>query len=181
MARRTKGLATPKAARRRERKRKAGIQVRRKKEFTYRGMTIDKLKELTFEEFIAIVPSRQRRSFKRGLSMEHAKIITDSNNKPDKVIRTHRREMIIIPQFVGRTFGVYNGREFVDIEIIPEMIGLYFGELFISPHLVVLDLKVDSLEPEVGLHQKCAKVQMLKLYWRKLNDRCQRNAKRTST
>ena len=47
MARRTKGLATPKAARRRERKRKAGIQVRRKKEFTYRGMTIDKLKELT--------------------------------------------------------------------------------------------------------------------------------------
>ena len=41
MARRTKGLATPKAARRRERKRKAGIQVRRKKEFTYRGLTID--------------------------------------------------------------------------------------------------------------------------------------------
>ena len=110
MARRTKGLATPKAARRRERKRKAGIQVRRKKEFTYRGMTIDKLKELTFEEFIAIIPSRQRRSFKRGLSMEQAKIINDSNNKPDKVIRTHRREMIIIPQFVGRKFGIYNGR-----------------------------------------------------------------------
>ena len=92
-------------------------------------MSIDKLKELTFEEFIAIVPSRQRRSFKRGLSMEQAKIINDSNNKPDKVIRTHRREMIIIPQFVGRKFGVYNGREFVDLEILPEMIGLYFGEL----------------------------------------------------
>ena len=49
MARRTKGLATPKAARRRERKRKAGIQVRSKKEYTYRGMTIDKLQELNFE------------------------------------------------------------------------------------------------------------------------------------
>ena len=85
-------------------------------------MTIDKLKELTFEEFIAIVPSRQRRSFKRGLSMEHAKIITDSNNKPDTVIRTHRREMIIIPQLVGRTFSVYNGREFVNIEILPGML-----------------------------------------------------------
>ena len=47
MARRTKGLATPKAARRRERKRKAGIQVRRKKEFTYRGLTIDKLRNWT--------------------------------------------------------------------------------------------------------------------------------------
>ena len=129
MARRTKGLATPKAARRRERKRKAGIQVRRKKEFTYRGMTIDKLQELNFEDFIKIVPSRQRRSFKRGLSQEQAKLINDSNNKPDKVLRTHRREMIIIPQFVGRTFAVHNGKEFVNLEIMPEMIGLYFGEL----------------------------------------------------
>ena len=129
MARRTKGLATPKAARRRERKRKAGIQVRRKKEFTYRGMTIDKLQELNFEDFMKIVPSRQRRSFRRGLSKEQAKLINDSNSKPDKVIRTHRREMIIIPQFVGRTFAVHNGKEFVSLEIMPEMIGLYFGEL----------------------------------------------------
>jgi len=129
MARRTKGLATPKAARRRERKRKAGIQVRRKKEFTYRGMTIDKLQELNFEDFMKMVPSRQRRSFTRGLSKEQAKLINDSNNKPDKVIRTHRREMIIIPQFVGRTFAVHNGKEFVNLEIMPEMIGLYFGEL----------------------------------------------------
>lgn len=52
MPRRTKGLATPKAARRRERKRKAGIQVRRKKEFTYRGMTIDKLKELPLKNLL---------------------------------------------------------------------------------------------------------------------------------
>ena len=129
MARRTKGLATPKAARRRERKRKAGIQVRRKKEFTYRGLTIDKLQELDFEQFIAMLPSRQRRSFNRGLSKEQAKLINDSNKRPEKVLRTHRREMIIIPQFVGRKFAVYNGREFVDIDIMPEMIGLYFGEL----------------------------------------------------
>ena len=129
MARRTKGLATPKAARRRERKRKAGNQVRRKKEFTYRGMTLDKLQELNFKEFMDIIPSRQRRSFRRGLSKEQAKLITDSNNKPDKVLRTHRREMIIIPQFVGRTFAVHNGKEFVNLEIMPEMIGLYFGEL----------------------------------------------------
>ena len=129
MARRTKGLATPKAARRRERKRKAGIQVRRKKEFTYRGMTIDKLQDLNFDDFIKIVPSRQRRSFRRGLSKEQAKLINDSNQRPEKVLRTHRREMIIIPQFVGRKFAVHNGREFVDIEIMPEMIGLYFGEL----------------------------------------------------
>ena len=129
MARRTKGLATPKAARRRERKRKAGIQVRRKKEFTYRGLTIDKLQELDFEQFMSVLPARQRRSFKRGLSQEQAKLINDSNQTPEKVIRTHRREMIIIPQFVGRKFAVHNGKEFVDVDILPEMIGLYFGEL----------------------------------------------------
>ena len=129
MARRTKGLATPKAARRRERKRKAGIQVRRKKEFTYRGLTLDKLQELNFKDFIEILPSRQRRSFKRGLSKEQAKLINDSRQKPDKTIRTHRREMIIIPQFVGRKISVHNGREFVNLEILPEMIGLYLGEL----------------------------------------------------
>ena len=129
MARRTKGLATPKAARRRERKRKAGIQVRRKKEFTYQGLPLDKLQELEFDDFISLVPSRQRRSFKRGVSREQAKLINDSNQKPNKVLRTHRREMIIIPQFVGGKFAVYNGREFVDIDVLPEMIGLYFGEL----------------------------------------------------
>ena len=129
MARRTKGLATPKAARRRERKRKAGIQVRRKKEFSYQGLTLDKLQELEFDDFISLVPSRQRRSFKRGVSREQAKLINDSNQKPNKVLRTHRREMIIIPQFVGRKFAVYNGREFVDIDVLTEMIGLYFGEL----------------------------------------------------
>ena len=129
MARRTKGLATPKAARRRERKRKAGIQVRRKKEFTYRGLTMEKLQELDFGQFIQMLPARQRRSFKRGLSREQAKLINDSNQAPEKVIRTHRREMIIIPQFVGRKFAIHDGRNFVDIDILPEMIGLYFGEL----------------------------------------------------
>ena len=92
-------------------------------------MTIDKLQELDFEQFMSVLPARQTRSFKRGLSQEQAKLINDSNQTPEKVIRTHRREMIIIPQFVGRKFAVHNGREFVDIEILPEMIGLYFGEL----------------------------------------------------
>ena len=110
MARRTKGLATPKAARRRERKRKAGIQVRRKKEFTYQGLTLDKLQELEFDDFISLVPSRQRRSFKRGVSREQAKLINDSNQKPNKVLRKHRREMIIIPQILvsnGKNIRIY--------------------------------------------------------------------------
>ena len=97
MARRK--LATPKAARRRERKRRAGVQVRRKKEYTYRGLT-----------------------------REQAKIIQDAEADPDSVIRTHRREMIVIPQFIGRKFAIYDGQEFVEVEVQPEMVGHYFGE-----------------------------------------------------
>ena len=84
MARRTKGLATPKAARRREKKEGRYSSPQKERIYLSRNDN-DKLKELTFEEFIAIIPSRQRRSFKRGLSMEQAKIINDSNNKPTKL------------------------------------------------------------------------------------------------
>lgn len=127
MARQRKS-ATPKAARRRERKRRAGVQVRRKKEYTYRGLTVDALKALSLEEFLELMPSRQRRSFTRGLTREQAKIIKDAEADPDAVIRTHRREMIVIPQFIGRKFAIYDGHEFVEIEVQPEMVGHYFGE-----------------------------------------------------
>ena len=81
------------------------------------------LGELKYKEFT----NKSKSNIEKSITKKNQ--INDSNNKPDKVIRTHRREMIIIPQFVGRKFGVYNGREFVDLEILPEMIGLYFGEL----------------------------------------------------
>ena len=127
MARQRK-TAKPKAARRRERKRRAGVQVRRKKEYTYRGLTVDELKALSLEEFLTLVPSRQRRTFRRGLTREQAKIIQDAEAKPDSVIRTHRREMIVIPQFIGRKFAIYDGHTFVEVEVQPEMVGHYFGE-----------------------------------------------------
>jgi small subunit ribosomal protein S19 len=127
MARQRKS-ATPKAARRRERKRRAGVQVRRKKEYTYRGVTVTELKALSLEEFLELMPSRQRRSFTRGLTREQAKIIRDAEADPDSVIRTHRREMIVIPQFIGRKFAIYDGHEFVEVEVQPEMVGHYFGE-----------------------------------------------------
>jgi len=126
---RSKGMTSPKAARRRERKRKAGVQIRQKKIFTYRGKTMEELKELSFDDFLKLVSSRKRRSFSRGLTHEHAKIISDVEKNSEKTIRTHKRDMIVIPQFIGRKFGIHNGQEFVEIEFIPEMLGHFFGEL----------------------------------------------------
>jgi small subunit ribosomal protein S19 len=44
------------------------------------------------------------------------------------VVRTHARDMIAMPEMVGLTISVYNGREFIPIEVTPEHIGHYLGE-----------------------------------------------------
>lgn len=46
----------------------------------------------------------------------------------NQVIQTWSRRSTIIPQFVGLTFGVYNGQKFIPVLVIEEMIGHKFGE-----------------------------------------------------
>ncbi len=108
---------------------------RRKGEFTYRGKTLEELKKLSLEEFAKLVPSRQRRSILRGLSEEHKKLL--NKIKQNKVVRTHLRDMIIVPEMVGSRIGIHNGKEFVQVEIIPEMLGHYLGEFAMTRKKVV--------------------------------------------
>jgi len=49
-----------------------------------------------------------------------------------KPIRTHARDMIILPEMIGMTIHVHNGKEFVPVEIKPEMVGRYLGEFAIT-------------------------------------------------
>lgn len=51
--------------------------------------------------------------------------------KPEPV-RTHLRNMIIVPEMIGSIVGVYNGKTFNQVEIKPEMIGHYLAEFSIS-------------------------------------------------
>lgn len=51
--------------------------------------------------------------------------------KPE-VVKTHLRDMIILPEMVGSMVGVYNGKTFNQVEIKPEMIGHYLGEFSIT-------------------------------------------------
>ncbi|MCD6522841.1 MAG: 30S ribosomal protein S19 [Candidatus Diapherotrites archaeon] len=98
------------------------------KVFTFHGKTMDELKDMPIEEFMKLVPSRQRRSLKRGFTDEQEKFLKKLRKYPDKIIRTHCRDMIILPEMVGRKIAVYNGKEFVYITIQPEMLGHYLGE-----------------------------------------------------
>jgi small subunit ribosomal protein S19 len=45
-----------------------------------------------------------------------------------EIIRTWSRRSTILPQFVGLTFGVYNGRKFIPVLVTENMVGHKFGE-----------------------------------------------------
>lgn len=91
------------------------------------------------DEFINILPSRQRRSLHRGLTPEQRILIEKIRESKEalrkgssKSVKTHVRDMIILPEMVGITIQVHNGKEFVAMEIKSEMIGHYLGEFAIT-------------------------------------------------
>ncbi|MCK4613952.1 MAG: 30S ribosomal protein S19 [Thermoplasmata archaeon] len=131
MAKSRKGPTSAKAARRKARKLAGVAEVRRKKIFMYRGYTLEELKEMPIEEFVGLLPARRRRSLERGFTTEQESFLRHLR-KTDDVVRTHRREMVIIPEMVGRTIAIHNGQEFHRITIIPEMIGHCLGEFTLT-------------------------------------------------
>jgi len=98
-----------------------------KKEFRYKGKTLEELKKLSINEFAELIPARQRRSIKRGFT-EPQKILLKKIRANKTNIKTHVRDMIILPEMAGVTIAVYNGKEFVRVMINEEMIGHCLGE-----------------------------------------------------
>jgi len=101
----------------------------KKKEFTYRGKTIEELKALEVREFAKYLKSRQRRVLLRQFQ-EIEKFINRSRKKIEnkKQIKTHQRDLVVVPQMIGMKIHVYNGRAFIPFEVIGEMLGHKFGE-----------------------------------------------------
>jgi small subunit ribosomal protein S19 len=108
-------------------------QTGREGEFTYRGHTLDELQDLSLEEVAELLPARQRRSIERGLSTEKQKLLEKAREAGEEEtandpIRTHLRDMPVLPEFVDITFAVYTGQSFERVRVEPEMIGHYLGE-----------------------------------------------------
>ena len=109
------------------------------KEFSYRGHSLASLTGMSMDEFINLLPSRQRRSLQRGLTPEQ-RILLEKLREAKEVqkqgkeinLKTHVRDLIILPEMVGAKIGVHNGKEFVALEIKAEMIGHYMGEFAIT-------------------------------------------------
>ncbi len=99
------------------------------KEFKYMGLSFEEVSKLKLEEFIKLIPSRERRSIKRGFTDIEKSLIKKANqSKPGEFIKTHARDMVILPEFVGKRFGIHNGKEYVAVDITEEMLGHRLGE-----------------------------------------------------
>ncbi len=109
------------------------------KDFAYRGHSLDSLLAMSMDEFINLLPSRQRRSLQRGLTPEQRILLEKLreareavNAGNDVTLKTHVRDLIILPEMVGVKILVHNGKEFVPVDIRAEMIGHYLGEFAIT-------------------------------------------------
>ncbi|ODS42821.1 MAG: 30S ribosomal protein S19 [Candidatus Altiarchaeales archaeon IMC4] len=105
-----------------------------RKEFEYKGKTLEELRAMSLKELAQILPSRARRTISRGFNEEQRKFIEKAGHarkstegKPI-VVETHFRDVPVLPDMIGATIGVYNGKEFVKVEVQPEMLGHYLGE-----------------------------------------------------
>ncbi|NWF85867.1 MAG: 30S ribosomal protein S19 [Bryobacteraceae bacterium] len=71
------------------------------------------------------------RSLKKGpFADDHiVKKVADLNAKNDKkVVRTWSRRSTILPEFIGHTIAVHNGKKFIPVYITENMVGHKLGE-----------------------------------------------------
>jgi small subunit ribosomal protein S19 len=99
----------------------------------YRGLEESQLKEMGMEEFLPLLSSRERRTLKRlNQNPRLKKLIEDvrkvKKESPGKMIKTHVREAVVLPEWLGLTFGVYSGKEFKKVEITLKHLGRRLGD-----------------------------------------------------
>lgn len=106
------------------------------KEFVYRGVPTAELEGLPHERLFELLNSRQRRSLVRGITDGKRKLIAEIKaakaGKLANPIKTHLRDLIVLPHMVGVTVNVFSGKEFVPVQIRTEMIGHYIGEYVVT-------------------------------------------------
>eukprot|EP00403_Amphidinium_massartii_P014573 CAMPEP_0178409050 /NCGR_PEP_ID=MMETSP0689_2-20121128/20259_1 /TAXON_ID=160604 /ORGANISM="Amphidinium massartii, Strain CS-259" /LENGTH=142 /DNA_ID=CAMNT_0020030173 /DNA_START=75 /DNA_END=503 /DNA_ORIENTATION=+ len=117
-----------------------GRQKRTFRKYSYRGVDLDKLLDMSNQDLMELFRARQRRKFSRGIKrkpiallkkLRKAKRETAYGEKPEPV-KTHLRNMVIVPEMIGSVVAVYNGKQYIQVEVKPEMIGHYLAEFSIT-------------------------------------------------
>ena len=102
----------------------------KKKELTFKGKTLEELMKLDVREFAKLIDSRARRTVLRNFQ-EHEKfvmLVKEKLKKGKKSVKTHRRDLVVVPELVGVRLQIYNGRDFVSVDLTIESLGHKFGE-----------------------------------------------------
>ncbi|MCB9060701.1 MAG: 30S ribosomal protein S19 [Halobacteriovoraceae bacterium] len=58
--------------------------------------------------------------------------LQDDSGKANKVIKTWSRRSTIVPEFIGLTFAVHNGKKFIPVYVTDNMIGHKLGEFSLT-------------------------------------------------
>lgn len=119
------------------------------REFTYRGKTLAELQKMDLSEFARLLPARERRSLKRGFT-EQQKIFLKNLRAGEKDLKTHCRDLVVLPEMVGRLVKVHSGKEWVPVAIAPEMLGHRLGEFAMTRK------KVSHSAPGIGATRSSA-------------------------
>jgi len=124
------------------------------KEILFKGKTEEEMKSIDLQDFVKLIPSRQRRTINRGFTDAQKilmkKIKSKNAGTYKKTIKTHCRDMIVIPEMLGNKILIYNGKAFSAIEINLEMLGHYLGEF------VDTRSKVKHSSPGIGATRSSA-------------------------
>ncbi len=115
--------------------RRAGrkVEVRKKREFTLRGKTLEELKAMSIDELSKLLTARARRTIRRGFTTEIQTFLEKIAAQPvGTPLKTHCRDALVLPAHVGHRVAIHTGKEFKEIEVRPEMIGHYYGEFALT-------------------------------------------------
>ncbi|MCX6819012.1 MAG: 30S ribosomal protein S19 [Candidatus Aenigmarchaeota archaeon] len=104
------------------------------KKFTFRGKSLEEISSMDSKQLSELLNSRQRRSLKRGFRVKQKKLLINIRKLKGKdvLIKTHLRDMIIMPEMVGTKIGIHNGKEFISVTIDESKIGHYLGEFALT-------------------------------------------------
>ncbi|MFT4312794.1 MAG: 30S ribosomal protein S19 [Candidatus Woesearchaeota archaeon] len=97
-----------------------------KKIFKFRGMTVEELQKLSLQDLLPFLTSDVRRKVKRGFTEQEQKLLKKLETK--STVKTHCRDMVILPSMIQKTIQVSKGNSFEDLVIQPEMVGHRLGE-----------------------------------------------------
>jgi len=111
--------------------------------FSFKGKSLEEVQKMSLEDFARLLPSRQRRSLRRGLTPLEKQVL-EKMRRTSKPVRTHAREMVILPEMIGRRFLIHNGKEWTALDVNADMLGHRFGEFALTRK------KVQHSSPGVG-------------------------------